>query len=104
MTTLEEAEARYINASAAISHTFDPTDEQWDELDAAAAAYYAAKEAAHHEEAATLHAERIREEGHNLGLTPEETEAAAKREETARLYFTNDCFPMKRKGDDFRRR
>lgn len=45
MTTLQQAQARYIKASTAISRTFDPTDEQWDEMDAAAADYYAAQQA-----------------------------------------------------------
>lgn len=45
MNRLERAASRYIAASSAISHTFDPTDEMCDELDAAKAEYHAAEEA-----------------------------------------------------------
>ena len=43
---LEKAQARYIKAHSAVVNSFNPTQEHWDELDAAATEYNEAEQAA----------------------------------------------------------
>ncbi|MCK4302681.1 MAG: hypothetical protein KAY24_00375 [Candidatus Eisenbacteria sp.] len=47
---LRDAEAEYIRASSAINRSFGPTQEQWDEFDAAVAECKAAEESEKEEE------------------------------------------------------